>query len=46
LLLPLSRPALFRRALESGLRVTFLMTLMTTGLYSEPAGAWLPSVLY
>ena len=45
-LLPLSRPALFRRALESGLRVMFLMTLMTTGLYSEPDGAWLPSVLY
>jgi len=46
LLLPLSRAALFRRALESGLRVAFLMTLMTTGLYSEPDGAWLPSVLY
>jgi hypothetical protein len=24
----------------------FLMTLMSVGLYNEPAGAYLPSVLY
>jgi hypothetical protein len=23
-----------------------LMTLMTTGMYSQPAGAWLPSILF
>jgi len=28
------------------LRVTQTMTLMTIGLYNEPDGAWLPSVLY
>ena len=29
-----------------GLQVVQLMTLMTVGLYKEPAGAYLPSVLY
>ncbi len=28
------------------LRLVHQMTLMTTGLYNEPAGAYLPSVLY
>ena len=45
-LLPMRNADLFRRALEAGLRVAFVMTLMTVGLYNEPAGAWLPSVLY
>jgi predicted N-acetyltransferase YhbS len=32
--------------LEHGLRVTQLMTLMTLGLYMEPTGSYLPSVIY
>ena len=32
--------------LEHGLRVTQLLTLMTIGLYSEPHGGYLPSVIY
>ena len=45
-LLPTSNGELLRWCLEQRLRVVHLMTLMTTGLYSEPAGAYLPSVLY
>jgi predicted N-acetyltransferase YhbS len=37
---------LFRWCLTNGLRVTQPMTLMSKGLYSEPAGAFLPSILY
>jgi hypothetical protein len=32
--------------LGNGLRIVQPMTLMTTGLYNEPAGAFLPSVVY
>jgi hypothetical protein len=32
--------------LASGLRVVAQATLMTIGLYNEPAGAYLPSILY
>ncbi len=35
---------LFRWRLESGLRVVQPMRLMTTGLYHQPAGAYLPSI--
>ena len=44
-LLP-ARSPLFRWCLERRLRVVQLMTLMTVGLYNEPAGAYLPSILY
>jgi hypothetical protein len=43
---PTRNAALFRWCLESGLRVVQPMTLMTIGLYNEPAGAYLPSILY
>jgi hypothetical protein len=33
-------------ALENGLRLMHQMNLMTIGLYNEPDGAYLPSVLY
>ena len=46
ILVPIRNGPLFRWCLEQGLRVTQLMTLMTTGLYNEPAGAWLPSIMY
>jgi GNAT superfamily N-acetyltransferase len=46
ILVPTRNGALFRWCLANGLRVVQPMTLMTTGLYNEPAGAWLPSVLF
>jgi predicted N-acetyltransferase YhbS len=46
ILVPVRNSALFLWCLQNGLRVVFLMTLMTVGLYNEPAGAYLPSVLY
>lgn len=46
MLVPLRNGALFQWCLAKGLRVTQVMTLMTIGLYNEPAGAYLPSVLY
>ena len=45
-LLPTRNAELFRWCLEHGLRVVQPMTLMSLGLYSKPAGAFLPSVLY
>ncbi len=45
-LLPMRNAALFRWCLSHGLRVVQPMTLMSRGLYSEPAGAFLPSVLF
>ena len=32
--------------LANGFRLVMQMTLMTIGFYNEPAGAYLPSVLY
>jgi GNAT superfamily N-acetyltransferase len=45
-LLPTRNGELFRWCLAHGLRVVQPMTLMTKGLYQEPAGAFLPSILY
>jgi len=46
ILVPSRNGVLFRWCLENGLRVVQTMTLMTIGLYNEPAGAYLPSVIY
>jgi GNAT superfamily N-acetyltransferase len=46
ILVPARNAALFRWCLENGLKVVQPMTLMTAGLYNEPMGAYLPSVLY
>ena len=46
ILVPTRNAELFRWCLENGLRVTQVMTLMTTGLYNEPAAAYLPSILF
>lgn len=46
LILPTRNHDLFGWCLERGLRLVKQMTLMTTGLYNEPAGAWLPNILY
>jgi hypothetical protein len=45
-LVPTRNGDLMRWCLAEGLRVTQTLTLMTIGLYNEPEGAWLPSVLY
>ena len=46
ILVPMREGALFRFCLENGLRVVQVLTLMTRGLYNEPAGAWLPSIMF
>jgi GNAT superfamily N-acetyltransferase len=45
-LLPTRNSDLFRWCLSEGLRVTQPMTLMSVGLYTEPRGAFLPSILF
>jgi GNAT superfamily N-acetyltransferase len=46
IIVPTRNSDLFRWCLENGLRVVQPMTLMTSGLYNDPAGAYLPSVLF
>jgi GNAT superfamily N-acetyltransferase len=46
ILVPVRNAELFRWCLASGLRVVQPMTLMSFGLYNEPAGAFLPSISY
>jgi hypothetical protein len=46
IIVPTRNHEIFRWCLESGFRVFGPMTLMTIGLYNEPQGAYLPSVLY
>lgn len=46
ILVPTRNAGLFRWCLDMGMRVVQPMTLMTVGLYNEPAGAYLPSVLF
>lgn len=45
-LLPTRNSEVFRWCLNQDLRVTQPMTLMSLGLYNEPRGAFLPSILY
>jgi GNAT superfamily N-acetyltransferase len=46
ILLPSRNSSLLRWCLANGLRVVQPMTLMSIGLYNEPAGAWFPSVTF
>lgn len=46
ILVPMREGALFRFCLENGLRIVQVLTLMTLGLYNEPQGAWLPSIMF
>jgi predicted N-acetyltransferase YhbS len=46
ILLPSRNNELLRWCLGNGLHVVQPMTLMSIGLYNEPAGAWLPSILF
>jgi GNAT superfamily N-acetyltransferase len=45
-LLPTRNGEVLRWCLERGLRVVQPLTLMSVGLYNEPAGAFMPSILY
>jgi predicted N-acetyltransferase YhbS len=45
-LVPTRNGELFRWCLQNGLRLVHQLTLMTIGLYNEPTGVYLPSVLY
>lgn len=45
-LMPLSNTELVGWCLAHGLRIVQLMTLMSIGLYNEPAGSYMPSILY
>jgi GNAT superfamily N-acetyltransferase len=45
-LLPTRNSDLLRWCLQNGLRIVQPMTLMSMGLYNEPRGAFLPSILF
>jgi predicted N-acetyltransferase YhbS len=45
-LVPSRNGKVMRWCLERGFRIVFQMTLMTIGMYNEPRGAYLPSVLF
>lgn len=46
LLVPTRNADLFRWCLTNGLRVVQPMTLMSRGLYNEPRGAFIPSIIF
>jgi predicted N-acetyltransferase YhbS len=46
ILVPSRNSNLLRWCLGNGLRIVQPMTLMSAGLYNDPAGAWLPSILF
>jgi predicted N-acetyltransferase YhbS len=46
ILIPSRNTQLFRWCLNNGLRLVQQLTLMTIGLYNEPAGSYIPSILY
>ncbi|MEU9013432.1 GNAT family N-acetyltransferase [Streptomyces sp. NPDC048479] len=46
ILVPASNSQLLHWCLGNNLKVQQLMSLMSVGLYSEPTGAYLPSILY
>jgi GNAT superfamily N-acetyltransferase len=46
ILVPSRNAELLRWCLGHGLRIVQQSTLMTTGRYEEPAGAWLPSIVF
>jgi predicted N-acetyltransferase YhbS len=46
ILIPTRNTALFRWCLDNGLRLVQQLILMTVGLYNEPRGSYMPSILY
>jgi hypothetical protein len=46
ILVPSRNSELLRWCMQCGLHIVQQSTLMTIGLYNEPAGAYLPSILF
>lgn len=46
ILIPSRNAELFRWCLENDLRLVHQLTLMTIGMYNEPVGSYMPSILY
>ena len=46
ILIPTRNTELFRWCLNNNLRLVHQLTLMTIGMYNEPAGSYMPSILY
>jgi hypothetical protein len=46
ILVPSRNVGLMRWCLDRGFRIVQQSTLMTMGLYNEPQGSWLPSIVY
>jgi GNAT superfamily N-acetyltransferase len=46
ILVPSRNAEVLRWGLTHGLRIVQQSTLMTVGLYNEPSGAWLPSIVF
>lgn len=46
ILMPSRNTQLFHWCLDKGLKLVQQLVLMTVGMYNEPAGAYMPSVLY
>ena len=46
MLVPSRNTELLRWCLQQGLQIVQQSTLMTIGLYNEPEGAYLPSILF
>ena len=46
ILVPTRNAELFRWCLDNDLRLVHQLTLMTIGMYNEPAGYYMPSILY
>jgi predicted N-acetyltransferase YhbS len=46
ILIPTRNTQLFRWCLDSGLRLVQQLILMTIGMYNEPTGPYMPSILY
>jgi len=44
--MPASNTDLFNWCLAEGLRIVEPLSLMTIGLYNQPTGSYLPSILY
>ena len=46
ILVPTRNAEMFRWCLDNGLRLVHQLTLMTVGMYNEPSGSYMPSILY
>lgn len=46
ILIPSRNTYLFRWCLDNCLRLVQQLTIMTVGMYNEPAGSYMPSILY